>query len=74
MRDWDTWIPAWAFKFTIGGFFSTVYGWVTSSEGATLIGLVLAVGGFVVNWYYQHQRHKRETALAEAVKQRGETQ
>lgn len=53
-------IAASATKATYGGAGATVAGWLLSNEAAVLIGLLVGVAGFLVNWYYRHQQHKRE--------------
>ena len=39
-----------------------VFGWLTSQEGMTFIGVSVAVAGFFVSWYYNHKRNQRENA------------
>ncbi len=39
-----------------------VFGWLTSQEGMTFIGVSVAVAGFLVSWYYNQKRHERENA------------
>ena len=39
-----------------------VFGWLTSQEGMTFIGVSVAVAGFLVRWYYNQKRHERENA------------
>lgn len=43
-----------------GGSLYAIYGWLTSSGAAVLIGILVTVAGFVVNWIYQRKRDKRE--------------
>lgn len=43
-----------------GGTAAALYGWLTSSNAAVLIGILVTVAGFVVNWIYQRKRDKRE--------------
>lgn len=38
----------------------SVAGALTFNELLALGGFLLALGSFVVNWYYQHKRDKRE--------------
>ncbi len=47
-------------KATYTGAGASVMGWVLSSEFGVLIGLLLGLGGFVVNWYYKHKEDKRQ--------------
>lgn len=49
-------------KATYTGATASVVGWVLSSEFGILVGLLLGVGGFIVNWYYKHKQDKREQA------------
>lgn len=46
---------------------ATVLGWFLSSEFGVLVGLVLGIGGFVVNWFYRHRQDKREQRAHEAL-------
>lgn len=46
-------------KATYGGAGASVFGWFVSNEFAVLVGVVIAVGGFLVNWYYRHKEDKR---------------
>lgn len=55
-------ISAAASKATYTGAGTSVMGWVLSSEFTILIGLLVAVGGFFVNWYYRHKEDKRQQA------------
>lgn len=48
-----------------GGTVATFYGWITSSAAAILIGIVVTVGGFVVNYYFQRKRHQKEMEFNE---------
>lgn len=71
----DTAVASTASKTTYLGAGMTVGGWFLSSEFAVLIGIVLGVAGFIVNWYYKHKQdrresleHKRKMALYEAGK------
>lgn len=47
-----------ASKITYAGAGGSFLGWLTSSEIIGLIGILLAVGGFIVNWYYKHKEYK----------------
>lgn len=46
-------------KATYTGAGTSIFGWLTSNEFAVLVGTLIAVGGFVVNWYYRHKEDKR---------------
>ena len=49
-------------KATYGGAGTSVFGWMMSNEFAVLVGVVVAVAGFVLNWYYRHKEDKRRQA------------
>lgn len=49
-------------KATYTGATTSVVGWVLSSEFGVLVGLLLGIGGFGINWYYKHKQDKREQA------------
>lgn len=51
-----------ATKATYTGAGATAIGWITSSEGVALIGLLLALLGFIVNLYFKIKQDKREAA------------
>ena len=53
-------ISAVASKATYTGAGTSVMGWVLSSEFTILIGLLVAIGGFLVNWYYKAKEDKRK--------------
>ncbi len=46
-------------KATYTGAGTTLLGWLTSNEFAVLVGVLIGVGGFIVNWYYRHKEDKR---------------
>lgn len=48
-----------------GGTVATFYGWITSSAAAILIGILVTVGGFIVNYYFQRNRHQKEMEFNE---------
>lgn len=48
-------VAAGASKVTYTGASVTIGGWLLSSEFAVLFGMMLALGGFIVNWYYKHR-------------------
>ncbi len=58
----DTTMAAAGSKATYGGASTTVVAWVLSSEFGILVGVLLGLGGFIVNWYYRHKQDKREQA------------
>lgn len=50
-------------KATYTGAGASVAGWFFSSEFGVLIGVLLGIAGFAINWYYKHKRDQREEAL-----------
>jgi cbb3-type cytochrome oxidase subunit 3 len=38
----------------------TVFGWVFQVSAATAIGLIITILGFLVNFYFQFRRNRRE--------------
>ena len=55
-------VSAAASKATYTGAGTSVMGWMLSSEFTILIGLLVAIGGFLVNWYYKAKEDKRQQA------------
>ncbi len=49
-------------KATYTGATTSVVGWVLSSEFGVLVGLMLGVGGFIINWYYKAKEDRRQQA------------
>jgi len=49
-------------KATYTGASTSVVAWVLSSEFGILFGVLLGLGGFIVNWYYKHKEDKRRQA------------
>ncbi len=58
----DAAIASTASKVTYTGAGMTISGWMLSSEFAVLVGIVLGVAGFIVNWYYRHKEDRRSQA------------
>lgn len=58
----DATIAAAGSKATYTGAGMTIGGWLLSSEFAVLVGVVLGVAGFLVNWFYKHRQDLRERA------------
>ncbi|MEN6304212.1 MAG: holin, partial [Armatimonadia bacterium] len=56
----DATIAAASSKATYTGAGMTIGGWFMSSEFAVLMGIVIGVAGFFVNWYYRHKEDKRQ--------------
>lgn len=58
----DAAIAAAGSKATYTGAGMTISGWFLSSEFAVLIGMLIGVAGFAVNWYYRHKEDARQQA------------
>lgn len=58
----DATLAAAGSKATTAGATTTVVSWFLSSEFGFLVGVVVAVGGFLINWYYRHKQDQREQA------------
>lgn len=41
-----------------GGGVGAFWGWVTSNNVLGVIGVLIALAGFIVNWYYKHKHYK----------------
>ena len=59
----ETTMAALGSKATYTGATTSVLGWLMSSEFGILVGILLGVGGFIVNWYYKYKHDKREQEL-----------
>lgn len=55
-------ISAGASKVTYGGAGTVGIGWLLSNEATVLAGLLIAVAGFAVNWYYRAKQDRRAEA------------
>ncbi len=55
-------ISAWSSKVTMVGGGTGLVGFLGSSHFIGLVGLIVAVGGFLVNWYYKHKEDRRREA------------
>lgn len=51
-----------ASKTTYGGAVTSVLGWVLSSEFTVVFGIVVALAGLAVNWYYKAKADRRSEA------------
>ena len=49
-------------KATYGGAVTVGLGWLLSSQFAVLVGAVIGVAGFAVQWYYRWRTDQREQA------------
>lgn len=47
-----------------GGTVTAAYGWLTTNGAAVMIGILVTVAGFVVNYIFQRRRDKREAEYA----------
>ena len=47
-------------KATYYGASTSVVAWMLSSQFGILVGVLLGLGGFILSWYYQYKRNKRE--------------
>ena len=56
----DATLAALGSKATYTGAGTSILAWLVSSQAAFLFGIVLGMGGFVVNWYYKHREDKRQ--------------
>jgi len=45
-------------KATLGGAGTGVLGWLIDSNVLGLVGVFIALAGFLVNWYYKHKHYK----------------
>ncbi len=55
-----------ASKSTYGGAATSVLGWLLSSEFTVVVGIVVAVAGLLVNWYYKAKADRRAEQLFNA--------
>ena len=59
----ETTLAATGSKATYTGAGMTIGGWFLSSEFAVLVGMLIGVAGFLVNWFYKHKLTKLEVHL-----------
>lgn len=43
-----------------GGTATSIFGWLTSNGAAVLIGILVTIAGFILNYWFQRRRDKRE--------------
>ena len=55
----DATMAALGSKATYTGAGASILGWLMSSQAGILFGILIGVGGFLVNWYYRHKEDKR---------------
>lgn len=58
----DATMAALGSKATYTGASTSVLGWLMSSEAGIFIGIVIGIGGFIINWYYRHKEDRRRQA------------
>lgn len=61
----ETTLAATGSKATYTGAGMTIGGWFLSSEFAVLMGMIIGVAGFLVNWYYKHKLTMAQIRLQE---------
>lgn len=69
-QTFDTFAASAASKTTYAGAGMTLGGWWTSNEFLGLAGLMIAMFGFAVNWYYKHKLTMAEIRVLEAKEAR----
>lgn len=62
----DTAVAALGSKATTAGVTTSTISWILSSEFGVLAGLLIGLGGFVVNWYFKVRQDKRDQLKHEA--------
>lgn len=55
-------MAAFGSKATYTGASTSVLSWFLSSEFGILMGILVGVGGFGINWFYKHKEDKRRQA------------
>lgn len=56
----DATVAAISSKVTYTGAGASILGWLMSSQAGILIGIMLGIAGFVVNWYYRAKEDRRQ--------------
>lgn len=51
-------VTAAADKVTVGGAATGALGWLMNNNVLGLVGVLIALAGFLVNWYYKHKHYK----------------
>jgi hypothetical protein len=59
----DVAISAAASKVTYAGSASVGIGWLMTNEAAVFFGILIGIGGLLVNWWYKRKADKREEEL-----------
>ncbi|UKL14819.1 holin class II [Stenotrophomonas phage C121] len=71
----DGLIASVASKYGMGGGLATsVYGWLSSGTTAVFIGVLVTIGGFVINLIFQRRRENREILATDARLRREEAE
>lgn len=52
-----------------GGFFTLMYGWLSDTNTAVFLGVLVTVIGFIMSLYFQRKKDKRERNESEMRKQ-----
>lgn len=55
---------------TWGGATTCAVGFISQIEWVSIVGVLIAVGGFVMNWHYGRQRNRREADDARLKKEK----
>lgn len=58
----DTTLAAFGHKTAQAGAGTSVVGWLLSSQASILIGILIGVGGLLMQWHYSRKRDRREEA------------
>jgi len=58
----DRWPSLSAITTYIASVFTVVMGELAGMDVVTLVGIMLGVSTFAVNWFYKHQQHRRDAA------------
>lgn len=56
----DATLAAIGSKATYTGAGASILGWMMSSQAGIFFGIILGVGGFLVNWYYRAKEDRRQ--------------
>lgn len=59
----DTALISLSSKSTLGGLATSIYGWLTQTGSAVFIGIVITILGFLMNYYFQHRKAKRDKII-----------
>lgn len=59
----DTVLISVSSKTTWGGLFGSIYGWLTQSDSAIFVGILVTIMGFCMNYFFQRRKSKKEDQL-----------